>query len=321
MTRRNKRKRSAMVNAHVWNTLICPFVDDLPTLLNLRQTCSQLRYVTSFALASHVPIGKYSFEQYENICGSYQSTNLLFVNYEVKTFEERSNIIQWREKRSQITPGNLMETDVISRVHVSKIKAIATNYTYLIFAHTTLRHHLFRVNYKSGNHTQEKLMVYVLVDDGYSSVDLNEQLPHSDVMVKCFRRHHCQDHFQFDLQLVNNTLPTWKLTIAYHDVDFSTDSLTLYTNATEIMFQRWHLDMREDTLRMPKVIVITLDYRNDKNFIFWNLNEVVDDFFKTCSSLQKIILLCHTDPNCFDKRVEVHLQSSVPMVKMEQEYR
>jgi len=330
-----KRKRRQPPNANIWNTLICPFVNDLKTLLCLRQTCSQLRYVTSPALAACIPIGKYSFAQYTNVCGNYQSSCPLFVHYH--SLERdcppqiRDNLLEWDQKRKQIPQGKWTETDVRCRIRPEH-NFHATEHIYWVFAQTmsSLAHNQIHICYKSNLVLHDHVMMYVLSDrrcvyvneplPPAAILNINEQFPHSHVIVKCYQRG-LEDVYTFGMQLLNNEKLTWKLTIAYHDDKMTCNVLMLRTNATEIVFQNWHLDMDADKLHMPNAVVITLDYRcNHGNTIHFD-KRLIDDLFQLCPSLQKIILLSNVNIDCKDTRVEVHLQSSFPLVTVEGEYR
>jgi len=319
-----KRKRNHAPNANIWNTLICPFVNDLLTLVNLRQTCSQLRYVTSSALAACVPIGKYSFAQYTNVCGEYRFASSLFVHYYSMELNSnppqiRQNLLEWNQKRQQIPQGNWMETDVRCRIKPEH-NFLATEHIYLVVAKTMIHvaHNQVSVCYKSNPCKYDHVRMYVFSHQ--LNIDIHEQLPHSHVTVKCYQGWARENCCEFGLQLFNPKKLNWKLTIAYHDVRMNSDIIKLRTNATEIVFQNWHLDMREDKLHMPNAMVITLDYRCRGNDIFFEprlLTDLLADF----PLLQKIILLCQEDPGINDDRVEVQLQSPLPLVTIEEEYR
>jgi len=68
-SKRSKRiAKQNKLSFHFWQLLIAPWIDDLKTLVSLRCVCSGMRQLTAMNVYKQVPIGPYSFQQYQTMC-------------------------------------------------------------------------------------------------------------------------------------------------------------------------------------------------------------------------------------------------------------
>lgn len=316
-TESRKSKRIAKQNKpffHLWQLLIAPFIGDLKTLVSLRLVSHAFTKLTGTNVWKQVPIGPYSLQQYQTMCGNYQSTSVMHVEYNsLWAQEQRENILEWQRQFRLLPPGHLIQHDTRFEAKPN-FSVCHSQHIFQIHVRTKLQVYL-DITYESGPSEVDEVVIYSSQSNNLRA-RLYEYLPHSHVIVKCWL-----SSCIFDIQLFNVVKSYWKLTIVHPNSTPTAAVFHLKSNATEIVFQNWILCTR-DRLELPRVKTIVIDYRARQmsHIYLETIVEFLRDVFLKHRTLQKIVLLCDQDQPHFPDmvNVEVHLQSSIPKVSVEE---
>jgi len=321
------KSHSLWVNANVWQTLIAPFVGDVKTLVSVRRVCCDFRCLTGPNVAKQIPIGPFSLKQYENICGAWRSTSNVYVDYLLQNSRgpiaqrEKHNIRTWRKQsRFSPPPAKLIQCDLQPFYGDMTKEPIA--YSHFV-SHIFIQPKQYQQDgeiircvgfvYHSGNVHMDEVVIYLS-----RVARLYEYLPHSHVIVKC------NTQVPLLADIYNKVKKSWKLTFAFHGTVPTEADFMLRTNATEVLLQNWqHIPIY--LLVMPRVRILTLDYRRCSWPLFESERDATNfiiKLFTHLEKLEKIILLCDHPLPCVVTypHVEVHLQSSIPIMTVEEEY-
>jgi len=227
--------------------------------------------------------------------------------------EQRENILEWQRQSQMLPPSYLIQHDIRFDARPN-FRVSHSEHIFQIHVRTKLQVYL-DVTYESGPAKVDEVVIYSSQSNNLKA-RLYEYLPHSHVIVKCWL-----SSCIFDIQLFNVVKTCWKLTIVYPSSTPTAAVFHLKTNATEIVFQNW-IVCTVDRLELPRVKTIVIDYRA-RQMSHIHLKTIVNflrDLFLKHRTLQKIILLFDEDqPHFHDMvNVEVHLQSSIPKVSVEE---